>query len=241
MKRFAVLGLALAVTPGCTGAFWGRVLAAGTCDSGNSSNGDSSNGSNDSSNGSKDSSANTNDSLANTNDSSRNTADSSDTKPIQATEDSSRDTSGKSTEQTSPRATTGPVLSTTAVAATVLVVGAFIWRRPMQARTPGELTGAAYAFVRSSATDLTVDLALGAGPSILDLADAAEISPDHLPAFARLLQRNRARLTAFLDPATLSAERAVAFLGTVGDLARADERLALDERAFLARHPQARE
>jgi hypothetical protein len=95
---------------------------------------------------------------------------------------------------------------------------------------------AAQVYLRSNTHQLREDLALGAGPTIEDLAAMARIRRENLGTFGRLLRAHRGALLALADSATLTRERALAWLERVGQLARTEPRLEEDRRAFLVAH-----
>ncbi|HET6610480.1 MAG TPA: hypothetical protein VFG83_00750 [Kofleriaceae bacterium] len=152
----------------------------------------------------------------------------------ESTEDSTDDTSSKGEDQMS----NAPVLTTAGVAITGLAVGVVIWLNiddapPAQVQATAEVTR---RWLAANAHQLAIDLALGAGPAIADLAGAAGISPDHQRAFGSLLREHRAELLALCDPAQLTPTRALAFLERVGDLSRAHPLLAEDYQRFISHH-----
>lgn len=136
----------------------------------------------------------------------------------------------------------GRVLSATTVAATVIGLGVVIWRvavsaerrRQRQQAAPEEVGRAAQVYLRSRTHQLREDLALGAGPTVDDLAAAANIRRENLGTFGRLLRANRGELLALADTRTLTPERALVWLERVGELARTDPKLDEDRLAFLA-------
>lgn len=97
---------------------------------------------------------------------------------------------------------------------------------------------AAAAYFRANSAQLRQDLALGAGPTVDDLAAAAEIPAVHRQHFARLLQRHRVELLAFGRLEELDAAGALALLARIGELVKADSVLQLDYQAYLAKNPE---
>lgn len=77
---------------------------------------------------------------------------------------------------------------------------------------------------------LKQDLALGAGPTIDDLAGIAGITPSRRAHFGRVLQRSRALLLA---PHEVTPREAAVVMARVGDLVMADPLLRLDAIAML--------
>jgi len=114
-----------------------------------------------------------------------------------------------------------------------------IWRASVAAerreRARAEEVGrAAQVYLRARTHQLREDLALGAGPTVEDLAEAAHIRRENVGTFGRLLRTHRRELLAMADSRTLTPERALAWLERVGELARSDARLDEDRRAFLS-------
>lgn len=95
---------------------------------------------------------------------------------------------------------------------------------------------AAEVYLRQNATQLAQDLTAGEGPTLLDLASAAEIRQADYPLFAAKVRAARAELLALADVSKLDAERAAAFMARVGDIVKGDETLVANYRAFLVRH-----
>ncbi|MCP3099699.1 hypothetical protein LZ198_12555 [Myxococcus sp. K15C18031901] len=137
----------------------------------------------------------------------------------------------------------GRIVSATTVAATVLGLGVVIWRayvaseRRERARAE-EVGRAAQVYLRARTHQLREDLALGAGPTVEDLAEAAHIRRENLGTFGRLLRTHRRELLEMADARTLTPDRALAWLERVGELARSDARLDEDRRAFLSARNQ---
>ncbi|MDP1829012.1 MAG: hypothetical protein Q8L48_37465 [Archangium sp.] len=89
----------------------------------------------------------------------------------------------------------------------------------------------ARAWLLANELQLKQDLALGAGPSIDELAGIARISPEHVAHFGRVLQRHRAQLAT---PREMTPERAATIMSKVGELVMADQLLREDGLAVLA-------
>ncbi|MDP1825120.1 MAG: DUF3015 family protein [Archangium sp.] len=89
----------------------------------------------------------------------------------------------------------------------------------------------ARAWLLANALQLKQDLALGAGPTLEDLAGIAGIPPAHRSRFGRLLQEHRAELLSGHDVTEQEAARVMA---RVGDLVMADPLLRADGGAALA-------
>ncbi len=152
----------------------------------------------------------------------------------QAEGEASRSRSGNSSNTAN-----NDVASSVTVAVLVVGLGVVIWQAyAAEARrrgvAPGEAGRAAQVYLRARTHQLREDLALGAGPTVEDLAAAARIRREHLGVFGRVLRANRKELLALAESSTLTPEHALAWLERVGELARADPRLDEDRRAFLA-------
>jgi hypothetical protein len=144
-----------------------------------------------------------------------------------------------SSQSRSSEATSGPVLSATSVGVTVGGLGLVIWKVLLNtpaAPAPAEVARAAQVYLRGRTHQLREDLALGAGPTIEDLAAMARIRRENLGTFGRLLCAHRGELLALADSATLTPERALLWLERVGQLARTEPSLEEDRRAFLVAH-----
>lgn len=89
----------------------------------------------------------------------------------------------------------------------------------------------ARAWLIANELQLQQDLALGAGPTLEDLAGLAGIAPAHRQRFGRVLQQHRAQLLA---PRDVTPEQAAAVLSVVGDLVMTDPVLRPDGLAVLA-------
>ncbi|ATB34170.1 hypothetical protein [Melittangium boletus] len=136
------------------------------------------------------------------------------------------------------RSESAPISSVTTVGATVGGLGVVIWRAFSVAAhavpPPAAVGQAAQAYLRSRTHQLREDLALGAGPSIDDLAAMARIRRENLRLFGQVLREHRAELLSLAQPSRLTPERALEWLGRVGQLAGAEPRLQEDGSAFLA-------
>jgi len=135
------------------------------------------------------------------------------------------------------RSESAPISSVTTVGATVGGLGVVIWRAFSVAAhavpPPAAVGQAAQAYLRSRTHQLREDLALGAGPSIEDLAAMARIRRENLRLFGQVLREHRAELLSLAQPSLLTPERALEWLGRVGQLAGAEPRLQEDGSAFL--------
>jgi DNA mismatch repair ATPase MutL len=221
-------------------------------------NGGTSNGSSDSSGSSNNSSASSNNSTQSSNNSSNSTNQSANSTNNQSTnqwsQNSTQQSSNQSTQQSSgnssknstqgtsgnPYGNTGALLSTTALGVTVAGVGLLIWMRTRRADAVPPQTGkAAQSYLRANRHQLRQDLALGAGPSLDDLAQAAEIRVEHRARFERVLREHRQELDALLDAASEEPEMALALLSRIGEWAKGDPVLVMDFQSFVARHGDA--
>ncbi|MBM7115992.1 hypothetical protein I3V78_20775 [Archangium primigenium] len=121
---------------------------------------------------------------------------------------------------------------------TVGGLGVVIWRTfsaAAQALPPPVAMGeVAQAYLRARNHQLREDLALGAGPSIEDLASLARIRRENLRLFGQVLRAHRGELLALAQPAHLTPARALEWLERVGRLAGEEPRLQRDASAFLA-------
>ncbi|MDP3154262.1 MAG: DUF3015 family protein [Archangium sp.] len=89
----------------------------------------------------------------------------------------------------------------------------------------------ARSWLMANELQLKQDLAIGAGPTIEDLAGIAGITPSRRAHFGRVLQRNRERL---LTPHEVTPQQAAQVMSRVGDLVMADPLLRIDGEAALA-------
>ncbi|MBN9682042.1 hypothetical protein JYJ93_06380 [Corallococcus sp. NCSPR001] len=126
------------------------------------------------------------------------------------------------------------------MALTVMGLGIIIWqsyaraeRRKGRHPPPKEVGHAAQTYLRARTHQLREDLALGAGPTVEDLAQAARIRRENLDVFGKLLRTHRKELLMMADAKTLTPERARAWLERVGQLARTEPRLEEDRQAFI--------
>ncbi|NOJ51250.1 hypothetical protein HK404_01405 [Myxococcus xanthus] len=125
------------------------------------------------------------------------------------------------------------------VAALVVGLGIIIWQayaavERRRGVSPKEAGRAAQVYLRARTHQLREDLALGAGPTVEDLAAAARIRREHLGLFGRVLRANRKELLEMAEASTLTPDRALAWMERVGELARAEPLLEEERRAFLA-------
>ena len=89
----------------------------------------------------------------------------------------------------------------------------------------------ARAWLLANELQLKQDLALGAGPTLDDLAGLAGIAPAHRAHFGRVLQQHRDELLA---PHELTPQAAARVMSRVGALVMADPLLRVDGQAALA-------
>ncbi|WP_240360152.1 hypothetical protein [Pyxidicoccus caerfyrddinensis] len=134
------------------------------------------------------------------------------------------------------------VVSAVTVGVVVVGLGVVIWQAYAAAErrrgvAPKELGRSAQVYLRSRTHQLREDLALGAGPTVEDLAAAAHIRRENLGTFGRVLRAHRQELLAMADARSLTPARALAWMERVGELASADPRLDEDRRAFLLSAP----
>ncbi|WP_233591304.1 MULTISPECIES: hypothetical protein [unclassified Corallococcus] len=212
-------------------------------DSGNSSHGDSSKSDSGDSSGSSDHSTGEGDS-SHSGSSENSNAGTSESNQVDQGDDSR-------TRSESSNGRENQLLSTATVALTVMGLGIVIWqsyersaRRKGKRPSPKEVGHAAQVYLRARTHQLREDLALGAGPTVEDLAQAARIRRENLDVFGKLLRTHRKELLMMADAKTLTPERARAWLERVGQLARTEPRLEEDRQAFLQEQegaPQAAE
>jgi hypothetical protein len=152
----------------------------------------------------------------------------------------SQSQSGESSKSSQGSSGGGNVLSFSTVGATVGGLGMAFWMilraPPVGPPPPANVGQAAQAYLRARTHQLREDLALGAGPSIEDLAAMARIRRENLRLFGRVLRENRGELLSLAESSTLTPERALGWLERVGQLARTEPRLEEDRLAFLAAH-----
>jgi hypothetical protein len=89
----------------------------------------------------------------------------------------------------------------------------------------------ARSWLLANELQLRQDLALGAGPTVMDLAGVAGIRPEHRAHFGRVLQKHRA---LFKVTAEVTPEEAAKVFSQVGDLVMTDVVLRPDGLAVLA-------
>jgi hypothetical protein len=230
VRALVVAGVVGTLVAGCaTGR--GRAPGLGVSDSGNSSAGsaDSSAGSGNSSQASGNSS---------------NPGNSSDSGG--SSEQSSQQSSRNSTEGTSAGTSKDGGQSSAVASATAMLlttvggIGLSIYATVRAGDGDRErAVQSAMVWLRANHRQLQQDLALGAGPVVDDLANAAQIRPDHRAEFARVLQRNRKELLALADPETLDTARTRRFLSSIGALTSAHPLLRENAERFLERYQEA--
>ncbi len=189
------------------------------------------------------SSANSNNSTAGSSNSSQGTSNSS--KGSSDSNASSKASSDNTTADTGLQRTSVILAGSTLLTTAGIGLGLTIyWLKndllgPKEATPPEVQARQAQAWLNANLKQLKQDLALGAGPTVRDLASAAEIRPEHLGRFGKLLQTHRAEVLA---PATagarVSLEQATQVLMKIGELTRNDEVLQEDAAAFRLRHPE---
>jgi hypothetical protein len=234
-------------TPGAVGS--GSLSAS---DSGSGASGNSSGASGNSSGASGNSSGNSNSGDSNSGDSNSGDSNSGDSSNSNSGDsnsggssqsDSSQSQSGGSSQGTSENSQSskgGNVLSFSVVGATVGGLGLAFWMiikaPPVGPPPPANVGQAAQAYLRARTHQLREDLALGAGPSIEDLAAMARIRRENLRLFGRVLREHRGELLSLAESSSLTPEHALGWLARVGQLARTEPRLEEDRLAFLAAH-----
>lgn len=189
------------------------------------------------------SSANSNQSTAGSSNSSQGTSNSS--KGSSDSNASSKASSDNTTADTGLQRTSVILAGSTLLTTAGIGLGLTIyWLKndllgPKEPTPPEVQARQAQAWLNANLKQLKQDLALGAGPTVRDLASAAEIRAEHLARFGKLLQTHRAEI---LGPATegtrVTLEQATQALMKIGELTRADDVLQEDAAAFLLRHPE---
>lgn len=161
-------------------------------------------------------------------------------KPSSEASKPSSENSSESSKSSQGSQSNGNVLSFSLVGATVGGLGLAFWQilhaAPVGPPPPANVGQAAQAYLRARTHQLREDLALGAGPSIEDLAAMARIRRENLRVFGRVLREHRSELLTLADSSTLTPERALSWLERVGQLASTEPALREDRRAFLAAH-----
>lgn len=127
-------------------------------------------------------------------------------------------------------------LLSTSIGAPITVVGAIIYGVVTTTRGGSGSDVAAEIYLREHAIQLAMDLTMGDGPVLRDLAAAAEIQADDYALFASRVRAERRSLLALSEVAHLTPERATLFMNRLGDLIKSDETLARNYRAYLTRH-----
>ncbi|WP_244981949.1 hypothetical protein [Corallococcus exercitus] len=207
-------------------------------DSGNSSQGDSSHSNSSDSSGSSDHSSEEGSSHSGSSEHSSGSSEHSDSGSSESNQVDQGDDSRTRSESSNGRE--NQLLSTATVALTVMGLGIVIWqsyeraaRRKGKRPSPKEVGHAAQVYLRARTHQLREDLALGAGPTVDDLAQAARIRRENLDVFGKLLRTHRKELLLMADAKQLTPERARAWLERVGELARTEPRLEEDRQTFL--------
>jgi hypothetical protein len=139
--------------------------------------------------------------------------------------------SGVAASSTTLTTTTLPI---TGLGATIY--GIYTSVRGNQPPPPPAAAPAAAAYLRENHTQLAQDITFGSGPALKDLAAAAEIAPQHLAAFGKMIRRHRAELLDLAAMDKLTPERALKFMGLIGESIKADKVLSADFGAFMKRH-----
>ncbi len=223
--------------------------------SGNSSNSSGNSGAS-SANSSNASGASSNNSSASSGQSSGQSAQSSDASKASSnsSNQSSHNSQGSSDANSSSRATSdnttnnqnlqhssvaaagSALLTTTGVAIGLIVYFVGRAQRNPPAEKLNDAAKPAQAWLRANQRQLRQDLALGAGPTLEDLAAAAEVPRAHYAHFARLLASHRDDLLSPLKGSDVTLQAAVDVLSRIGAWALADAVLHEDAERALTRH-----
>lgn len=137
--------------------------------------------------------------------------------------------------------TEGQVAAASAVLSTTIAVpltglGVTIYAIVTTTKGAGNAVAAGEIYLRQNATQLAQDLTSGEGPTLLDLASAAEIRRADYALFVAKIRAERVELLELADVSKLNAERAAAFMNRIGDIVKGDETLVASYHAFLERH-----
>jgi hypothetical protein len=156
------------------------------------------------------------------------------TENTEQNESSQQEYESSGTQATPVASASGAVLTTTVLGAVFWKVAEQMRRNPRRGRaSPRELARAFQSYLNARTYQLREDLALGAGPTVEDLAALAHIRREHLGIFGRLLRAHRKELLELADTRALTPERALQWLQRVGEIALTDPRLEEDRDAFL--------
>jgi hypothetical protein len=228
----AVVGLLIALLgPGCAAQML-RPSAANDSSNSGASSGNSSGGSNNSSGQSNNSSANSNNSSQTSSNNSKGSSDSN----ASSKNSSDNTTADPGVQRTSATLAGAALLVTTGVGIGLTIF--LVKRAHRNNETPPEQEAKeAQAWLNANLKQLKQDLALGAGPTVKDLASAAEIHVEHLSRFGQMLQAHRAELLAPTGSGHVSLQQAAQVMGRIGELTLADEVLKEDAAGWLSRHP----
>lgn len=81
----------------------------------------------------------------------------------------------------------------------------------MWGMSSGGVTAQLERYISAHQADLEQDLALGQGPTIRDLAEFAQVEPEHRSSFGKFLRKNRADLLDLANADTLTPARTQRF------------------------------
>lgn len=102
-------------------------------------------------------------------------------------------------------------------------------------RTRELLAQAAADWLRQNAAEVRLGLSSGRGPVIDDLAASVEVPVSHRRLFGKKLRSNRKELLELSSPSSLTPERAIRFLGRIGEIMEGDPELRADLQAWETR------
>jgi hypothetical protein len=166
-----------------------------------------------------------------------------------ATSAQSSDQSNQSTQGASSN-TQSATTASLAVAA-LSSVGLLVWNfvpsvqlsnSGQSLRSSGQSSGrryrqirvAAMRYFRAQSDQLLQDLALGAGPTVDDLAGGAGVRAENVRRLGQLLRQHRAELVSMLEPQHLTEDGAGQVLRRIGEIAWEDPALREDGERYLA-------
>ena len=220
MRRFSRPLVAILLIPGCAGQIL-RPSAVNDCTNRNGDSSVTGHSSADSSKTSNDSSAASNNSFASSNNSIQNSSNST-VKDV-------------GVQRASAVVAGTALLLTTGVGIGLAIY--FFKRSRRDTAPPREVEAKeAQAWLNANLLQLKQDLALGAGPTVMDLASAAQIRTEHLSRFGRMLQEHRAELLQPTRSGRVSLDEAAQVMERIGELTQADEVLKQDAAGWLERH-----
>jgi hypothetical protein len=108
-------------------------------------------------------------------------------------------------------------------------------RRPNEVPDDKQTARLAHEYLCLRLHQFREDVALGAGPTVEELAEVVKLRQEHVPHFGKLLRSHRGELLTLADARTLTPERSLSLLRRVGALMLGDPLLRGDvETALVA-------